>query len=208
MKRNTAIKANALVAAAIFAALSAPANAENYVGIRYANLSTEFAAGLQYYGGIEWSTPAAILSVGKQINPNFAIEGRFGLGVGDESVTRRFEVEFEDGSRDDADFLLSGKVKNYVGIHARLGKSISESVYPYVQLGYGRTEYDLGVVVTADGAIPFVDTFDVDSSSTATGLGVNFAFSDRANGNLEYMKYFDNGNVETAGLAFALQFDF
>ena len=191
MKSNIAVKTIAIAVAAIFAVLSAPSNAQGYGGIRYAGLDTKFQM-----TGLEWSTPALMVNVGYQFNPYFALEGRVGFGIGDDTQPG---IIIATGQA----VQVFAEVDNYRGVFMRFSLPADESVYPYFQMGHGKSKLDFAVVgggsiVTASG----------DESDTAYGIGVNMVFVDNIAVNIEYMNYYDDSGIELSGVSFGLQFQF
>ena len=185
MKCNTAVTANTIVAAAIFAAMSAPANAESYAGIRYANLTYTAID----FANTDWTTPALMANIGNQLNDKWAVEARFGIGIGDDTISPTI---------DNQTITVSAEIDNYVGVFLRLGAS-ADKLYPYLMLGYGQSKITRNIIGVSVG---------FDDSDTAYGGGVNIAFTDSVNGNIEYMSYNDSTTAEVSGISFGLEYDF
>ena len=184
MKCNTAVTANTIIAAAIFAAMSAPANAESYAGIRYVGITSDSTL-----LSAEWSLPLLMVNVGNQLNPNWAVEARLGIGIGDDTA----EVTLDNTTSN-----VNVKYDNYIGAFLRWGAS-SGRMQPYLMLGYGQID----ATATVEGF-----SFDSDGDDAAFGGGVNIAFTDSVSGNLEYMQYLKTSRTEVTGIAFGLEYDF
>ena len=150
-----------------------------YIGIRYANLDTTVDLNI---GSADFSTPAMMLNVGSQINPHFAVEGRLGFGVGDD-----FGVELD----------------SYYGIFARVGAPSTQKFAPYLLVGYGNGELEVG-------------TLSADDDDFALGIGANVHVNENFAINAEYVNYYDesdsaggiSGNVSIEGLAIGFEHRF
>ena len=150
-----------------------------YIGIRYANLDTKVDLNI---GSVDFSTPALMLNVGSQINPHFAVEGRLGFGTDDD-----FGFELD----------------SYYGIFARVGPPLSEKFAPYLLVGYGKAELEIGTV-------------SADDNDFAYGIGANVLVNETFAINVEYVNYYDesgsagnvSGNISIEGFAFGFQHRF
>lgn len=112
----------------------------------------------------------------------FAVEGRLGLGVGDDSVGT-------------ADVSL-----NYLaGVYVLAGLPVTEQFFPYAVLGYskGDMDFDLGL-----------GSFSDSESDISYGVGVDFHLNETFTINGEYMSYLDKDGGEIAGFAIGASMSF
>ncbi len=137
----------------------------------------------------------AILNFGTHINSVFAIEGRLGLGVGDDTQIFTDVPIVGDGV-----VKITGEIDSYYGIFARVGIPNLGAFYPYIIAGFGKTKIES----SADG---FIDS-DESGSDTAFGIGANVNFGETISGNLEYMNYYDKNDYEVTGVSFSLNYNF
>ena len=208
MKTQSVLRAPLVASAILLAAMTVPTHAQEsdsrrYVGVQYANLDFDTSVGDFDF---DWTTPALMVNVGYQINPYFAVEGRVGIGVSDDS--------------DDL-ILISGnpptsidaEIESYFGVFGRVGMPAGEVFYPYIQVGYGSLKVDGGGEGTSgEGNTVRVIDIDFDESEFAYGIGANFNFTETMSGNLEYMNYYDDDvdgdDIELSGFSLGLRFDF
>ncbi len=217
-KVKTAFRAFALIATAIFL-LASPAHAQDEAQDDVEDYEEKPSYEILQYVGLdiddgadEYSTPALMLSLGTRFNSIFAIEGRVGIGVGDDSINSAGEE------------IATLEIDSYYGVFVRLGVPKMGWFYPYIIAGYGIMDIgtDIGDGIDADVSIS--------GSSVATGIGINFNFSDSFSGNIEYMNYYDDeadivldqniaegdpgyllgsvDNIEVSGVAFGLMYKF
>ena len=115
MKKVLCFAAAGLIAAGASAQSSQP---QLYGSASYGLLETEV-------GSTDFDTPTLNLAFGGKFNPNFALEGRLGFGVGDDSENG-FEVEIED----------------YLAIYAKPILPVSDVVSVYALLGLAESTID------------------------------------------------------------------
>ena len=149
-------------------------DADGYIGIRYANLDTTFDSNM---GSADASTPVMMLNAGFQIDSYFAVEGRLGIGIGD-----------DDGV----------EIDSYYGIFARVGAPPTQKFAPYLLVGYGNGELEIG-------------TLSVDDNDFAYGIGANINVNADFAINVEYMNYYDepliDGSVDLSIEGFSIGFE-
>ncbi len=171
--------------AASLSVISVPAFAQNesgsYVGVGYAALDYEIS-------GAEFSTPAMIINGGYKFNPYFALEGRLGLGLDDDTIGG-----------------LTAEIDNYFGGFVRVGYPVHQLLNPYAMLGYGQSKVSIS---NASASTSISD----DDSDFAYGIGASIGFSDSVFAKIEYMNYYDEnpgtGDVKGSGVTFGLEATF
>lgn len=123
--------------------------------------------------------------LGKEIGPNFAIEGRLGGGLSDDSITV-------------SDIQVNVDVDNFVGVYAK-GILPTKSVSLY------------GLVGFTDGEITAITdstTLSTSDSDISLGLGVDFNASNDLVLNAEYAKLFAGSGYDVYGLSFNVKVKF
>lgn len=148
--------------AAIAVSLSSGAMSELYGSASYGLLETEF-------GTTDFDTPTLNLAFGNTFNPNFALEGRVGFGVGDDSANG-LEVEIED----------------YLAIYAKPMLPVSDVISLYGLLGIADTSVETNVGDDSDDDISY-------------GVGLNAKLQNGIELFGEYVSLYDDSNVEVSG---------
>lgn len=121
--------------------------------------------------------------VGGHITPFFGLEARAGFGVDDDDVGGGVDVE----------------ANSFFGGYGTLNVVNESPFTPYGIIGF--TRYELEV----DGPL---GSRDEDESGLSYGIGVNMAINDELSGNLEYMRYIDEDDLEIDGIGLGLTFNF
>ncbi len=191
--------------AASLSVVSVPAFAQNesrgYVGVNYVALEYEI-------GRAEFDTPVLMINAGYQINPYIALEGRLGLGVGDDTVSGTFQnLPIPGVGPISGSTSLTTEVDNYFGGFVRVGYPVNQRFYPYAMLGYGQSKSTAGISTSTNiGSVSVSGS--ADDSDFAYGIGANIGFSDSLYGKVEYMNYYDEGIEKASGLTVGLEFKF
>ncbi|GAA0839060.1 hypothetical protein GCM10009113_02000 [Marinobacter szutsaonensis] len=116
--------------------------------------------------------------VGVMATPFLGIEARAGFGVDDDTING-----------------VDVSVDNFYGGYATFNLANESPVTPYAVLGFTRIEAEVGSV-------------EDDDSDVSYGIGANMEFAPNLSGNLEYMRYYDDDNVELDGLGVGIQLNF
>ena len=116
--------------------------------------------------------------VGVMATPFLGIEARAGFGVDDDTVNG-----------------VDVSVDNFYGGYATFNLANESPVTPYAVLGFTRVEAEVGSV-------------EDDDSDVSYGIGASMEFAPNLSGNLEYMRYYDDDNVELDGLGLGIQLNF
>ncbi|MBD3648422.1 MAG: porin family protein [Pseudomonadales bacterium] len=121
--------------------------------------------------------------LGTRFNENFSGEIRAGIGIGDDSVNvLGTDVDLE--------------LDTLFGAYVRGGIQASETLYPYVILGYTRGE--------ATASVSGFGSVSDSESDVSFGLGVDFDVSKTLTINFEYMNYLDKGGAEIDGFSIGI----
>lgn len=120
--------------------------------------------------------------VGVMPTPYLGFEARGGFGVDDDRIGG-------------VDFSLD----NFFGGYATFNLANESPVTPYAILGFTRVEVEASSVL---------GTATKDESDVSYGIGVNMEFAPNLSGNLEYMRYYEDSDVEVDGLGVGIQFNF
>nr|WP_297402255.1 porin family protein [uncultured Marinobacter sp.] len=120
--------------------------------------------------------------VGVMATPFLGIEARGGFGVDDDRIGG-------------VDYALD----NFFGGYATFNLANESPLTPYAVLGFTRVEVEAESVF---------GTVTEDDSDVSYGLGLNMAFAPNLSGNLEYMRYYEEGDVSVDGLGLGVQLNF
>ncbi|GGF63481.1 porin family protein [Alteromonas lipolytica] len=132
-------------------------------------------------GDIDMDLGAILGRVGTQLTDYVALEARLGTGVSDDSL---YGVELE---------------LNYMyGLYAKAGFE-NNGFYPYVVLGYTKGELEASYGGYHENA---------SDSDLSYGAGIDYAFTDRVSGNIEYMSYLDKDGYELNGFSAGFTYKF
>ena len=173
----------------VFIAGSAAATAENrnYVGVQY-GVSSYSESGVSK----DFEPTAIIARFGRDINPNFAIEGRLGMGLDDDT---QFVPELCDCGAD-----IEFEIDTILGIYAKGSINPNEWLSLYGMLGGSRVSVTAGL-----SGFPSTEESD-DENSLSYGAGIDIGFSSSAAVNFEYMRYLDKDDfsldIASIGLTF------
>ncbi|MDY6840051.1 MAG: porin family protein [Pseudomonadota bacterium] len=116
--------------------------------------------------------------VGVMATPFLGIEARAGFGADDDTING-----------------VDVSVDNFYGGYATFNLANESMVTPYAVLGFTRVEAEVGSV-------------EDDDSDVSYGIGANMEFAPNLSGNLEYMRYYDDDNVQLDGLSVGIQLNF
>ena|SRR5690554_843016 len=147
----------------------------------------QYALGTYSEDGFDDANPNALVGrYGKFVNDNFAIEGRIGFGIGDDSISTTFgDISIE------ADTLI--------GVYGLGHVEINDSSSVYGLLGFTRGE----LTASASGI-----TFSDDDSGLSYGVGANVGVSDSLALNLEYIQYLSTSDYDFTAIGLGVVFSF
>jgi opacity protein-like surface antigen len=136
------------------------------------------------------SSPSAIRGVlGFEINPNLAIEGMVGLGLGDDKVT--FNGRTVPGIKMDIDSML--------GLYVKPKFILGPDLEGFVRLGFAQLKGSVsgyGQQVTDN------------ESSFSYGLGFSYTLNPKTSLNVDYMSYLDKNDAKINGFTFGVGYKF
>lgn len=159
-----------LAALGVCATLSAIAHAET-AGQSY--LSIQYGLGTYSEEGFEDANPNFLMGkLGYFVNDGLSLEGRLGIGVGDDSINDPFAGE------------LTIEVDSLIGVYGVGHARISEAFSLYGLLGFTRGE----LTATAPA---FGMSFSDDDTGLSYGVGLNIGSSESTSLNIEYTQYLD-----------------
>jgi len=172
-------KTLALLALALLASTAYAANDGFYAGVNYVQVTYKET-------GFEKLNPSALMGrVGKEINKNVAVEGRFAVGLSEDSVTIL-------GTKVDLE------IDSFVGLYLK-GMIPSGSVTPYGVIGWGSGE----VTAKAPGV-----SVGGDDSDISYGIGLDIAVNKGTFVNLEYGRLFKGDGFKVDALSAGIGFRF
>ncbi len=186
-------------------------------------------------GNFEADVNAAILRFGYQFHPNFSVEGRYGIGLGDDKGTASVSIadgatvevtggEVTAGGADAAITNISSQLEadteldSLYGVFLRAGISAS-SFYPYAIIGYTEGEGETtNARFTASGDVAGVtdrqtlvveyESEDETESDFSYGIGADFHFGNNLAANAEWMSYLDKDGAKIGGFQIGLVYSF
>lgn len=138
----------------------------------------------------EKSSPSAIRGVlGLEINPNLAIEGMVGLGMGDDKLTSNGPT-------------ATGKkmaIDSILGLYVKPKFMLGPDLEGFVRVGFAQFKGS----ISGNGA-----QRTANESSFSYGLGFGYALSPKVSLNIDYMSYLDMDDAKINGLTFGVGYKF
>ncbi len=178
-----------VTAAALLASASSLAMADVTAGNTYAG--GQFTWTTVEVDGIDdgFQPTAAVGRFGHFIVDNFALEGRAGVGISDDSITF-------------AGIDVEGEIDHMVGLYGVGFLPLGESpVSLYGLVGFTQAE--------ATVSAPDFDVSETDDDSGFSyGVGVQGHFTPQLSGNLEYTMYLGKSDYEVNGISLGLNYHF
>lgn len=173
------MKAKYLISAVAATLISTPVFAtdagEGYVGGQFSRTTYEES-------GVDVSPTAIIGRLGYFVVDNFAVEGRLGFGVGDDSA---FGADFE--------------IDSIAGLYGVGHLPLGDVASVYAIAGFSRGE------ATASGPGGSISADDTDFSY---GVGLQAKFAPTLSGHVEYMSYLDKSDYEITAIGLGLNYHF
>lgn len=167
--------------------------------------SSAFAAEPGFYAGVNYaqtdykqsgfptvSPTALVFKLGKELNPNLAIEGRLGIGLSDDSVGIDLGIPVTVGL----------DIDNFYGVYLK-GRLPIGTVTPYGLIGWTKGK----LTATVAGGGISVSGSDSDSG-VSYGLGVDFPVGKTTAINLEYAQLLKGDGYKINGISVGLAFRF
>lgn len=162
-----------LVLAAGMSVASCLSVAEGYVGLGATTMELDIGE----FGKYDMAAMYAV--VGNQMNENVALEFRLGTGFSDgESYVYGEEVTTE--------------IDDFMGVYMKLGSRVSEDFYPYAIVGFNRIKATVSVQQYSDST---------SENDTAFGIGAKFGSASDMNFSVEYLRYYNESDVEINGIS-------
>lgn len=170
------ISVTALALLANTAVCAAPG--QPYVGGQYAITTYHNDTGTE-----DADMGVLMFRLGTEINPNFSVEGRLGLGISDDTAG-----------------ITTLETDSILGVYAIGRLPVSKDFDVYGVLGYTRVE--LTLTVSGLGSISSDDT------DISYGVGGEMQINDKWSASLEYMNYYDEGVEEITALSLGANYRF
>jgi len=164
-----------------------------------------FSASAQMYGEVGYtavkyeqnsfgdnvkSSPSAVRGVlGFEINPNLAIEGMVGLGLGDDKIT------VNGVSYPHTKLAIDSMLGLYVKPKFMLGPDLEG----FVRLGFAQLK---------GTATEYGQKYSETESSFSYGLGFSYALNPKTSLNVDYMSYLDKNDTKVDGFTFGVGYKF
>ena len=151
-----------------------------YGGVQYAMISYSEP-------GIDVDPSALVFRIGQRVNKNFAFEGRFGIGMGDDStVFLGFPVTIE--------------LDQFFSIFAKGIAPVAKNVDVYALIGY--TDGEITGTITGLGSI------SVSESDMSLGFGIDIGAGKDMSWNIEFVNYIDKNNATIDAFSIGANFAF
>ncbi len=168
--------------------------------------SSAFAAEPGFYAGVNYaqtdykesgfptvSPTALVFKLGKELNPNIAIEGRLGVGLSDDG----FGVDILG-----TPVTVSLDIDNFYGVYLK-GRLPTGLITPYGLIGWTKGK----LTATAAGGGISASYSDSDSS-VSYGFGVDFPVGKTTAINLEYAQLLKGDGYKINGISVGMAFRF
>ncbi len=166
----------------------AVAAGKNYFGVDFSMVEAEL--------GTDLDLGVATIGVGTYLNDIFAIEGRLGFGIDDDTAS-----DFSASLTMDLDYMFGAYIRAVAPL---------ERIKPYLIAGYTHAEVEFsGEVFISLPPIP-TGPFSVsdDESDFSYGFGVDFLVGENAAINAEYMQLIDTSDIEVEAVSLGAKFFF
>lgn len=153
---------------------------DSYFGVGYSQLTYS-------EDGLPDFNPTMLgFRAGYYLNKNFSVEGRFGFGIGDDTVQlTNYPTPFGPFTGD-----VSVEVDNIIGIYAvgHLPASDNFGIYGF----FGFNQADITATATSGG---LSYSYSDDDSDMAYGIGIDIKVGQKSSINVEYGNFYDEDNV-------------
>lgn len=164
---------------------------QTYGGVQYAMVTYDF-------GGEDLEPSALVLRAGKYISDTVAIEGRFGFGIGDDSISGYIDPFWGTVS-------IDLEIDNFFGIYALGHLKLSEQSSIYGLLGFTQGETTFSGTSSTLGSL---GSASEDESDMSFGFGFEHAFGRNNSFNIEYTQYIDKADFDASALSIGANFSF
>jgi hypothetical protein len=170
------------------------AEGDQYFGLQYASTTFEID-GL----GEDWEPAVLTGRYGKYLSDNFSLEGRLGIGAGDDTIN----FSGPGGSID-----IEVEIDTLFGIYGVGHHAINNNSSVYALIGLSRGE----ATMTGTGFLVATGPFNETESDTETdlsyGVGANIGINNTTGINLEYISYLSKNDFDVSALNFGFVFKF
>ncbi len=176
-----------LAIASALSMLAIGASAQTYGELGYTMVEYEE----NVFGVIVESKPTALRGIiGYEINPNLAVEGLVGFGLGDDKISARGFGAAE-GSKLEIDHV--------VGIYIKPKVKFGQNLEGFVRAGFAQAKASAALGGSSASA---------SESSFSYGVGLSYSFTPKASVNLDYMSYLDKDASTVTGITVGFGFKF
>ncbi len=186
------IKNLAVLSGLVLASTSASAVevGQSYFNVEYSHMTMDFE-------GDKANPGSVFFRVGKQLQPNFAIEAFFGLGLTDDEI---YSESFFDPFLGDYSFSASAELSRAIGVQGKFVAPINYNSDFFFAFGINNLDIDIKLeeCASAFGGCDSLTISDDDTDITYS-LGVNFGKL-TVSYNMFYDDDSDIGSVEISGL--------
>jgi opacity protein-like surface antigen len=165
-----------------------------YGGIQYASLDATISVDGTTIPE-DFSPTALIGRVGSNINQNFSIEGRLGLGLSDDTITATDGVDTAS---------LSVELDTLIGVYGIGHIMLNETSSVYGLIGFSKLDGTITASLTNFGSASISE----DESGLSYGIGADIGVGNNVALNLEYVQYLNKSDFDVSALAAGVKFGF
>ena len=130
-----------------------------------------------------------VLSVGKNMSANYALEGVYASGMSDSSTTSLGTA-------------INIKLTSSYGLYVKPKMKINDSIEVFGRLGYFNSKATISVP-----AFPALNS-DASGTSPSWGLGTSMKFSDSIYGTLDWMQMYKKDGFDVKGFGLSVGYKF
>lgn len=143
----------------------------------------------------DFSPTGLIFRLGNNVNENFSVEGRLGLGLSDDTITVSDGIDT---------VSLSIELDTLIGVYGVGHVILSESSSVYGLIGITKVDGTLSASLSGGGSGSLSD----DETGLSFGVGADIGLSNTVALNIEYIQYLNKSAFDVSALAFGVKFGF
>ena len=161
-----------------------------YAGIQYAS----FDATVEDLP-MDLSPTGLIGRLGSNVDENFSVEGRLGLGLSDDTITATDGINTAS---------LSLELDTLIGVYGLGHVMLNESSSIYALIGFTKVDGTLSASLTGFGS----GSVSEDESGLSYGIGADIDVGNNVSLNIEYVQYLNKSDFEMSALSAGVKFGF
>ena len=161
-----------------------------YGGAQFASFDLSFDGTSE-----DFSPTGLIFRLGNNINENFSVEGRLGLGLSDDTITA------SDGITTAS---VSIELDTLIGVYGVGHVMLSESSSIYGLIGFTKVDGTIDASASGVGSVSVSD----DESGLSFGVGTDIGLSNNLALNIEYIQYLNETDMDLNAISVGVKFSF